>query len=102
MINAILNGLLSAINTLISGLLSPLDNLVTSLFPNMSSILSNFNTFVSTYLGGGLGYFMTLFPPLTANVIRFALTFAIAYGTASITYWTFTRIFELIQKIKFW
>lgn len=102
MVNAILNGFLNAVNTIINTLLSPLDNLVSSLFPDMSTIISNFNTFVSNYVGNGLGYFMTLFPPLTLNVIRFALTFAIAYGTASITYWTFTRIYELIQKIKFW
>lgn len=102
MVNAILNGFLNAVNSIINVLLTPLDNLVTSLFPNMSSILTNFNTFVSTYLSSGLGYFMTLFPPLTLNVIKFALTFAIAYGTGSITYWTFTRIYELIQKIKFW
>lgn len=102
MIKALLNGILKVITTLIGFLLTPINALFTNLFPDMSSAISSFNTFVNTYIGGALSYFFSLFPPIFRSLLVIWFTFVISYYGIYYTYKAIIKIFAIIQKIKFW
>lgn len=102
MIKAILNGILKVITSLVGFLLTPINALFTNLFPNMSNAISSFNSFVNTYVGGALSYFFSLFPPIFRSLLVIWFTFVIAYYGIFYTYKAIIKIFEIIQKIKFW
>lgn len=102
MIKALLNGILKTISTIIGFILSPINALFENVFPDMSSAISTFNTFVNTYLGGALSYFFSLFPPIFRGLLILWFTFVISYYSIFYTYKAVIKIFDVIQKIKFW
>lgn len=102
MIKALLNGLLSALTGVVSFLLTPLNSLVSNLFPNMASAIATFNSFVSNYLGSNLSYFFSMFPPIFKSLLVLFLTFCGAYYTVYFTYIAIVKIFNVIQRVKFW
>ena len=57
MIKALLNGILNVITYLLNIVLYPINILFANLFPDMTSSINTFNTFVSRYLSTNLTYF---------------------------------------------
>lgn len=102
MIKAILNGILNALTGVVSFLLTPLNLLVANLFPDMSSTIATFNNFVDTYFGNNLTYFFSMFPPIFKSLLVLFITFSIGYYTVHFTYTALVKIFNVIQKVKFW
>lgn len=102
MIKTLLNGILKAITAVIGFILTPINALFANLFPDMSNAISTFNTFVNTYIGGSLSYFFSLFPPIFKTLLVLWFTFVIAYYSIFYTYKAIIKIFNVIQKIKFW
>ena len=102
MIKAILNGILNAITSVIGFILTPINALFVNLFPGRSSAISIFISFVSTYVGGALSYFFSLFPPIFRSLLILWFTFVIAYYSIYYSYKAIIQIFNVIQKIKFW
>lgn len=102
MIKAIFNGLFKMINKLISVIFQPLNSLILALFPNFMNIISTFDTFVQKYIGSNLAYFINIFPPIFRTVLFVSIEFMISYYTFSLTYKGITKIYGIIQKIKFW
>lgn len=102
MIKALLNGILNVITGLVNVLLTPINSLIDSLFPNMSTAINQFNSFCSNYIGGTIGWFSHILPPITKNIIIIYLTFLIGYYSVSWTYTAIVKIYNVIQKIKFW
>lgn len=102
MIKTLLNGILKAITSVIGFILTPINALFNNLFPDMSGAISTFNSFVNNYLGGALSYFFSLFPPIFRGLLILWFTFIIAYYSIFYTYKAIIKIFNIIQKIKFW
>lgn len=102
MIQALLQGILNVVTNIINVILTPLNLLVSALFPDFSSMINNFATFVNRFLGTSLGYFISMFPPIFRTTLLLTLNFLIAYIAFSLTYFSIVRIFQIIQKIKFW
>lgn len=102
MINALLKGILKVITKLLSLFLLPINLLINQLFPDMSAAIGHFNTFVNTYLGNTLTFFFSILPPIFRSIILIWLTFLITYYTVYYSYLAIIKIFDLIQKIKFW
>lgn len=102
MIKALLDGILNALASVVTFLLTPLNLLFTNLFPNMSSAISTFNTFINTYVGNGLSYFFSVLPPIFRTLLITWFTFVIAYYTIYYIYIGYLKIFNVIQKVKFW
>ena len=102
MIKAIINGLLNLLSSVISLVLTPINALINNLFPSMSSAISTFNTFVTTYVGGTLAYFFILLPPIFRGLLVTWFTFVIAYYGVIYTYLGIKKLWQVIQKIKFW
>lgn len=102
MIKAIINGILNICMKVIDIVLTPINLLFDNLFPNVSSIISTFNTFVTTYVGGSLSYFFSILPPIFRGLLITFITFVIAYYGIYYTYIGIKKIFDVIQKIKLW
>lgn len=102
MIKAILNGILKMIAKVLDIFLTPINLLIENLFPDMSNAISTFVTFISTYLGNGLSYFFGLLPPLFRNTLIIWITFVIGYYGVYYTYVGILKIWNVIQKLKFW
>lgn len=102
MIKAIINGILGVLMKVIDIVLTPLNLLFDNLFPDVSSMISNFTTFVNTYVGGTLSYFFSLLPPIFRSLLISFITFVIAYYGVYYTYLGIKKIFDVIQKIKLW
>ena len=102
MIKAILNGILSALTGIVNFLLTPLNALVSTVFPDMSNAIATFNNFVNNYLGNNLSYFLSMFPPTFKTLLVLFFTFCIGYYSFYFAYLGITKIFNIIQKVKFW
>lgn len=102
MINAILNGLLTAISSLLNILLLPINLLFENLFPDLSTYIGTFNTFVETYLGGSLGYFGSMFPPIFKGLLVAWFSYVATYYSVRFIYNNSIKLFNVIQKLKFW
>lgn len=102
MIKAILNGLLSALTGVVNFLLTPINALVSNVFPDMAGAIATFNSFVSNYLGSNLSYFFSMFPPTFKALLVLFITFCAGYYTVYFTYIAVIKIFNVIQKVKFW
>lgn len=102
MIKAIINGLMKLVTSILNIVLLPINTLIENIFPNMSSAINTFTNFVSTYIGGSIAYFSSLLPPISRSIIVLWLTFLITYYGVVWTYTGIMKIWNVIQKIKFW
>ena len=102
MIKFLINGILNLLQFVISIVLTPVNALFTNLFPDMSTAISNFNNFADTYFGSGLAYFFSMFPPIFRNLLITWFTFVVAYYGIIYTYIGITKLWIIIQKVKFW
>ena len=102
MIKAIINGILNMTIKILDIVLIPVNALFTNLFPDVSSMISTFNNFVNTYIGGGLSYFFNLLPPIFRGLLTTFITFVIAYYGVYYVYVGIKKVFDIIQRVKFW
>lgn len=102
MIKAIINGILNILMKIIDIVLTPLNLLFDNVFPDVSSMISTFNTFINTYIGNSLSFFFSLLPPIFRGLLVLFITFVIAYYGIYYTYVAIKKIFDIIQKIKLW
>lgn len=102
MIKALLNGILTMITKLVNLFLIPINALFTNLFPDMTNAINTFNTFCNTYLGGTLTYVFSILPPIFRNILIIWFGFLISFYTIKYSYIAIIKIFNIIQKIKFW
>lgn len=102
MIKAIINGIMSLVTSIINVVLLPINALIGNIFPDFSSAISQFNSFVQTYVGGSISYFASILPPITRNIIGIWLTFLVVYYGVVWSYTLVVKIYNVIQKIKFW
>lgn len=101
MIKAILNGILNMISSLITLFLSPVNALLNGLFPNFGVVITAFNN-ITSYINSYISYFLYLIPPTTKTILIMFLTLYISYMGIRLTYVGITKIFGIIQRIKFW
>lgn len=102
MVKALLNGILNVITSLLNIFLLPINALIENLFPDMSSAIDTFNNFISKYVGGTLSYFFSILPPIFRGLLVIWFTFVVAYYSVYYTYLGVIKIWNVIQKIKFW
>ena len=87
MFKALLNVILKAVQGVINVVLIPINLLIEPLFPqSIVSAISNFNTFVNTYVGGSIGWFSNLFPPIFRSLVGLSLTFITPCTAFNITF----------------
>lgn len=102
MIKFLINGILNLLQFVIGIVLTPVNALFTNLFPDMTTSIANFNTFANTYFGNTITYFFSVLPPIFRNLLVLWFTFVVAYYGIIYTYIGITKLWNIIQKIKFW
>lgn len=102
MAKALMKVIMKLATSAVNIILLPINSLIDGIFPDFSSSISSFNSFVSTYVGGTITYFSSILPPITRSVIGLWLTFLITYYSVSWSYALIIKIYNVIRKIKFW
>ena len=102
MIKKLLKGILKMILKILNIVLIPINSLIENVFPDMSNAIQTFTNFVNNVLGTNLSFFFHLLPPIFRTLLFTWFTFVIAYYSIYYTYKGILKIWEIIQKIKFW
>ena len=102
MAKAIFSVFFKIIKKIIEIFFSPINLLVVNLFPDLSNILSTFNSAVSSVIGGSLGFFSSILPPGTRTI--FLLWFAVLLGYYGVLFsvHVIMKVIDIIKKIKIW
>ena len=90
------------ITSLLNLVLLPINALIENIFPSMSTAIQSFTNFVNNVVGANLAYFFSMLPPTFKTILSIWITFIIAYYTIYYSYIAILKIFNVIQKIKFW
>ena len=102
MAKAIMKVIMKLVSSVVDIVLIPINALIGGIFPDFSNAISNFTSFVTNYVGGTIGYFASILPPITRSIIGLWLTFLVVYYGVAWSYSLITKIYNVIQKIKFW
>ena len=102
MAKALMSVIMKLVTSVLDIVLLPVNALIENIFPDMSTAIGHFNTFVNTYVGGSIGYFASILPPITRSIIGLWLTFLVVYYGIVWSYTAIVKIFNVIRKIKFW
>lgn len=92
----------NVIYSILDFILTPVNTLVNVLLPDLSILISNFNTFITTYIGGTLGFFGQLIPPITKSVIMMYLGYLVGRMVVILNVHILLTIFKAIKNIKIW
>ena len=101
MVADILNGFLQLIVSLVNLVLTPVNALVSNIFPDFTNLINVFNQGHAFFARTG-AWIGTLIPPNTKTAILIYLTFLVTYYTIVLSVHTFTKVYVLIQRVKFW
>lgn len=102
MAKALFSVLLKFIKSIVNIFLTPINALVVNLFPDLSTLLSTFNSAVSQIIGGNIAFFSHLLPPTTRTFIIFYLTLLISYYTITISVHLVLKVINIIRRVKIW
>lgn len=79
----------------------PLNTLVNNALPNLSGRISQVAGVITTIFGN-LNWALGLIPPAITEVILFILSVEIVKHTIYISTHTLLKVWNIVQKIKFW
>lgn len=102
MIKLLFNAFFSVIKSIVAIFMTPINLLVVGLFPNLATIITNFNNGVNTYIGRPIAYFSSMLPPITRSVILIWFGVLIAYYGVSFSVHVILKIIEIVKKVKIW
>ena len=102
MAKTIFKVLLKFIKSVADLILSPINALVVNLLPDLSTLISTFNSGIQQYVAPNLSFFTHMLPPMTKNILLIYLTFLITYYTITITAHAILKIINIIKAIKIW
>lgn len=101
MIQAIFRFLLNLLATLIQIVVTPINLLFTTLLPDLSAKISQVNNGIAS-LFAGIGWALGLLPPGVLPVLIFIITIEIAKHTIWANSHMIIKVWQVLQKIKFW
>lgn len=101
MLNAILTGLLNILAGLIQIICFIPNRIIEATLPDISQQITQVTDGLST-LFSGIGWALGLLPPGILGVLTFILGVEIAKHTIFISTHTLVKVWNVLQKIKFW
>lgn len=101
MIQAIFRFLLNLLATIIQIIAWPINQLFIALLPDVSTKITDVNTGISN-LFAGIGWALGLLPPGVLPTLVFILGIEIAKHTIWANSHMIIKVWDVLQKIKFW
>lgn len=101
MIQAIFKFLLNLLATVIQLIVWPINQLFINFLPNVSDKITQVNNGI-TNLFSGMGWALGLLPPGILPVLIFIITIEIAKHTIWANSHMIIKVWNVLQKIKFW
>lgn len=101
MFQALFNIIINLLATVIQLICWPINALITSTMPDLTAQINQ----VSSGLGGlftGIGWALGLLPPGILGVLTFILGVEIAKHTIFVSTHTLIKVWNVLQKLKFW
>lgn len=102
MARAIFKVFFTIIVAITGAIVAPINALVVNLFPDLSRIISTFNSIVTNYIAPGVSWFFAIIPSTARTLTILYLTILLGYYGISITVHGIIKAYEIIKKIKFW
>ena len=99
MINAILSGLIDFITSIANVYTAPVNAIITNFFPDLTNYLVII-TNVLNQIGGVIGWFASLIPPITRGIIIFILTFWVTIWPLRIAVWNISLGLDFIKRVN--
>lgn len=101
MFKAIFSGIINLLATVIQIIVWPINQIIVNLLPDLSDQISQVSSGINT-LFNGIGWSLGLLPPGVLAVLTFILTVEIAKHTIYLSTHTLIKVWNVLQKIKFW
>lgn len=101
MFKLIMSLIINLVATLVQVIMSPINAIITSALPDLSSKVLQVTNGIPTIIGY-LSYGLGLLPPGIITVLLFILAVEIAKHTIFTSTHVLLKVWNIIQKIKFW
>lgn len=101
LISAFFNFLLTIIMTIVQIICAPLNALFENVFPDFSVQLTRINQALEVAYSG-LSWAVSLIPPMVREVILFILTVELAMLAVMKSAHLTSKVWSILQKLKFW
>lgn len=101
MFNALMTGIINMLASVIQIICYIPNKIITETMPNLTDQISQVNSGLITIFDG-IGWALGLLPPGILAVLTFILGVEIAKHTIFISTHTLTKVWIILQKIKFW
>lgn len=101
MFKLLFNGLTSILANLLSVICWPINQIIENILPNFSDKI----TYITDNLSGifsGVTWAISILPPVVITTLIFILTLEVAKHTIFTSTHALVKVWNLIQKIKFW
>lgn len=101
MFKLLFNGLTSILANILSIICWPINQVITSIVPDLSEKITYITDNLS-YIFSGLTWAISILPPVIVTTLLFILTLEVAKHTIFTSTHALIKVWNLIQKIKFW
>lgn len=101
MFKALFNVIINMLATVIQIICWPINTIITNTMPDLSSQISSVsNTIGSVFTS--LNWALGLVPPVIIETLLFIITIEVAKHTIFLSTHTLVKVWNVLQKIKFW
>lgn len=101
MFQALFNIIINLLATIIQIVVWPINQVISTTMPDLTAQINQVNNGLATIFNG-IGWALGLLPPGILGVLTFILGIEIAKHTIFISTHTLTKVWNLLQKLKFW
>lgn len=101
MFKLLFNGITGILANLLSVICWPINQVITGILPNFSDKITYITDNLSSVFSG-LTWAISILPPVVVTTLLFILTLEVAKHTIFTSTHSLIKVWNLIQKIKFW
>lgn len=101
MFKALFNIIINLLATIIQLICWPINQIITSALPDLSSKITEVTNVFSTAFDG-MAWAVSAIPPQIISTILFIITIEIAKHTIFTSTHTLIKVWNVLQKLKFW
>lgn len=101
MFKLIFNGIINLLATVIQIIVWPINTIIVNTLPDLTAKISLVSNGINS-LFNGIGWALGLLPPTILGTLVFIISVEIAKHTIYLSTHTLIKVWNVLQKIKFW